>query len=185
MILDLDRRRGWPPELRTWLERFPRETWREQRSASAQFWLDVHDGFRREIADVRTLVDDYRAARKGARELGLTGTPRIRMLVAHLHGHHGIEDIHYFPAFRAIDARLAPGIDALAGDHRLLVGRIETLAGAGEALLAALARDAAGTGSAARHAADALAAAADAFTALLLKHFDDEEDLVIPLMIGR
>lgn len=186
MSLDLDQRRGWPQELRVLLERFPRATWREQRSASAQFWLDVHHGFRREAAHAGSLIDDYRAARRSPRDFGLITAPRLRTLVAHLHGHHHIEDVHYFPAFRSADARLAPGIDALADDHLLLVRAIEDLVTASNALLDAVARERSGPADdAEHHAADALATHSERFVARLLKHLDDEEDIVIPLMLDR
>lgn len=186
MSLDLDQRGAWPDELKVLLQRFPRETWREQRSATAQFWLDVHDGFRRETASALAVIEDYRAGRRTARDFGIISAPRLRMLVAHLHGHHHIEDLHYFPAFRSADARLAPGIDALAGDHRFLLRAIEELMTASDSLLAALAQEAPGLAAeAARYAADSLAGASELFATRLLKHLHDEEDLVIPLMLDR
>lgn len=186
MSLDLDQRRTWPDELKVLLKRFPRETWREQRSATALFWLDVHDGFRRETATARAIVEDYRAGRRTAREFGIIAAPRLGMLVAHLHGHHYIEDLHYFPSFRSADERLAPGIDALAGDHRFLSRAIAELTATSDSLLAALAQEAPGIAAdAVRHAADALADASELFVTRLLKHLDDEEDLVIPLMLDR
>jgi hypothetical protein len=33
-------------------------------------------------------------------ELAAVSAPRLRAMVGHLHGHHEIEDYHYFPTFR-------------------------------------------------------------------------------------
>jgi hypothetical protein len=39
-----------------------------------------------------------------------------------LHGHHQIEDHHYFPLLRQKDARIERGFDLLDADHHALDG---------------------------------------------------------------
>ena len=48
--------------------------------------------------------------------------PRLQFILDQLNVHHQIEDFHYFPIFRAADARLAIGFDVLEGDHHHIHG---------------------------------------------------------------
>ena len=47
----------------------------------------------------------------------MTAGPRLQTLLGNLHGHHQIEDHHYFPVFRQAEPRLAAGFGLLANDH--------------------------------------------------------------------
>ena len=104
--------------------------------------------------------------------------PALSGFLQHLDGHHNIETTHYFPQFRAIEPRIVPGIDLLDRDHDAVHARLQLLADRGNALHRAVrAGD--------RHAVDQAARMADALEAAtppLLRHLDDEEDIVIPLM---
>ena len=46
--LDLDRRTGWPADLRLFVERYPRAVWpgHANLGQTARFWLERHDMFR-------------------------------------------------------------------------------------------------------------------------------------------
>ena len=55
-----------------------------------------------------------------------------------LHGHHNIEDHHYFPMLKALDARIASGFDLLDADHQAMDGAIHELAEATNAVLLAV-----------------------------------------------
>ena len=48
--------------------------------------------------------------RSSAAQLAVIAAPRLRGLIAAMHGHHQIEDFHYFPAFRRTEPRLAAGL---------------------------------------------------------------------------
>ena len=54
--LALAARRGWPPDLRLLIDRYPREVWQGHANlgAMAQFWLSRHDMFR----EIGTALDD-------------------------------------------------------------------------------------------------------------------------------
>jgi hypothetical protein len=186
LSLDLDHRRGWPADLRILLDRHPRDAWPSQRSADVQFWLEVHDHFRHDCIELETLAEDYREGRKTARELAVIAGSRLRALVANLHGHHRVEDFHYFPAYRAADRRLAAGFDVLENDHgELHRDVVATLSGM-QQLHTALAQppSAGGTGSIALAAGQYLTAASR-LCRRLIRHLSDEEDLVIPLLLER
>jgi hypothetical protein len=163
------------------LERHPRTSWHGARSASAAFWLDVHEHLRRDAAGLLAAGDDYRGSPP---QLAAVAAPRLHGLIAAMHGHHQIEDFHYFPAFRRTEPQLAAGFDRLERDHAELGVRIEAaLAALGE-LRAAVQRSARPSeGSTAELAAARYVAAAAALCSELTRHLDDEENLVIPLLL--
>jgi hemerythrin-like domain-containing protein len=182
---DIDRRSGWPDELRVLLNEYPRETWRTRRSALAEFWLDKHDFFRRHTEALRGAADDYREQRRTPPEFGAWVAPRLQSYISHLHGHHQIEDFHYFPAFRAAEARLASGFDVLASDHDLLHQGIVELVEAINAFIATFGQADVPDADAQRYAGDRFVDAGELLYKRLLRHLDDEEDLIIPVMLKQ
>lgn len=181
---NLDTRTGWPEDLRVLLKEHPRAIWRTRGSATAEFWLHQHDSFRRQCAALQAATDEYRTGQLPADEFCLWTAPRLEGFVAHLHGHHQVEDFHYFPAFRAAEQRLSAGFDALAGDHALIHAGIESLFAAINEFVSAVRRDAPSKDSQ-RHAGDRYVAASELLYRRLLRHLDDEEDLVIPVMLAQ
>lgn len=120
--LALARRSGWPDDLRALLQRFPREQWQGHANLGemAQFWLSRHAMFRdlsRMIADIEVR---FRDGTLPAAELPQLLVPRLQFLLQQLNTHHQVEDLHYFPIFRAADARLARGFDVLEADHHAI-----------------------------------------------------------------
>lgn len=182
---DIDQRTGWPDELCVLLERYPRNTWRATASPLAEFWIERHDHFRHQSSALGAAADAYREQRAAAPEFGAIVAPRLQAFIAQLHGHHHIEDFHYFPAFRAADPRLAAGFDVLANDHELLHRGIVEIIETANAFLATLSADAATNPDAQRRAADRYIRTAELLHKRLARHLDDEEDLIIPLMLAR
>ena len=175
-----------PAELEFLLERHPRATWPNARSASVAFWLDVHERLRRDAAGLDAAGDEYRAGRSSPAQLAVVAAPRLRGLVAAMHGHHQIEDFEYFPEFRRAEPRLAAGFDRLEREHAALSLRVDAAQTALAELRAAAERaaepaSAATLKLAARHYVDAAAA----LSADLVRHLHDEENLVVPLLLER
>ncbi len=181
--LDIDKRTGWPDELRVLLDKFPRDTWRSRPSPVTEFWLDKHDWFRHQCSALKSAGDDYREGRSEAMVFASWLAPRLQNFLAHLHGHHQIEDHHYFPAFRAAEERLAPGFDALAADHELLHEGISDVVASVNAFFESLRNE--NAADATRHAADRYLACSETTFRRLLRHLSDEEDLIIPVMLDR
>ena len=105
----------------------------------------------------------------------------LRWSLGGLEEHHQVEDFHYFPVFRRAEPRLAPGFELLERDHDALHTAIGGIVERANVVLAEEDSD----GAAFR--AD-LARFYDAHVELgrdLLRHLDDEEDLVIPLLLER
>jgi hypothetical protein len=171
----------WAREVRARLERRPRTSWRDDATHAARFWLEVHDGFRRESAGLVALLDEHRSGRRAAAELAVIAAPRLTGMVAGLRNHHEIEDFEYFPAFRALEPKLAPGFDVLASDHARLQRNVDEALAALSDLLAAAASDAAAT----PRVAERYAARTGELCRELARHLDDEEDLIIPLLLER
>jgi hypothetical protein len=185
LSFDLDQRNGWPADLRVLLERHPRDTWRRRRSVNAHFWLDIHDHFRRDCVALESAGEDYAEGRKAVHELAVISAPRLRGMIANLHGHHQIEDHHYFPAFREADPRLAKGFDLLESDHVALGKDIAAASDALHDLLAAAGSNTVAPNSAAELAARLYAAAGGRLYRRLCRHLSDEEDLIVPLLLER
>jgi hypothetical protein len=176
--IDADRR---VPEEWLFLRRLhPREGWQAEPRLGelGRFWLARHALFRNLAQEVGGRVaalcvaDD---AWTGGRALA----PRLQLFLGELDGHHRIEDVHYFPAFRRAEPRLAKGFALLDADHHALEVAIGDVVASAQALLTSLAPERpAPEAELARHAR-----ALERLQAGLIRHFDDEEDLVVPLLI--
>jgi hypothetical protein len=181
--LALARRSGWPTALRALLVRYPREQWRGHANLGemARFWLSRHDMFRELASMIQTIETQFRAGALPAAEFPPQLVPRLQFLLSQLNVHHQIEDLHYFPIFRAADARLARGFDVLEGDHHAIHADMAAIADTANALLRALSGDA----DTLRRCGDNYAAASGALLKGLIRHLDDEEDLIVPLILDR
>jgi hypothetical protein len=181
--LALARRSGWPEDLRVLIARFPREQWQGHANlgAMARFWLSRHDMFRELATMIQTIEAQYRDGVLSPAEFPRQFVPRLQFLLSQLGVHHQIEDLHYFPIFRTAEARLARGFDVLEGDHHAIHADMAATAETANALLRALQSDA----DILRRCGDAYTAASGALLKGLIRHLDDEEDLIVPLILDR
>jgi iron-sulfur cluster repair protein YtfE (RIC family) len=180
--LTLGRRTGLPDALRVLVEQYSREAWEAHPNFTAltRFWLDRHLGFRRMqgvlTVETRGFLDRDRDPQAYAGGLArLAG-----MLLNELHGHHAIEDHHYFPLLRDLDPRLTAGFDLLDADHQVLDGAIHALATSTNRVLGALF-----DGQPGDLAAAGLDTELAAFARLLDRHLLDEEELVVPVILDH
>ena len=181
--LEILHRTAWPEELHFLLDRYPRPTWSDHANLGemARFWLSIHDGFRRLGAALSSGAHDFREGRLEAPAYRAWLGPRLRYFLSGLQGHHQIEDHQFFPVFGTVEPRLLRGFEVLERDHDSIHQAMLDVVAAANAFLGApeLDRDRA------RSAADRYAAAGDGLLALLRRHLDDEEDLIIPLILDR
>ena len=175
--LSLHRRARLPDALRVLLDEMPRAGWEANPNYSQliAFWLDRHLMFRKVT---ERLTEETRAALDG-------GDPQhYRRALSHLgghlinglHGHHQIEDAHYFPVMAALDTPVRRGFDILDADHHAL-----------DPLLHGLAEDA---NAVLRPGEDGLTdriatfhKRLGAFDPFLNRHLEDEEELVVPVLL--
>ena len=175
----LNARTGLPSEFAWLRDAFPRERWTDVALPPvAAHWLQMHAGFRGAGAHMDQLVAARRTDTLDVRAFHDRLLPTLTNFLQHLDGHHGIETGHYFPQFRRIEPRIAAGIDLLDRDHDAVHAHLEILAARGNAFHQAVRAGDVAVGNHAARMADALTAANPA----LLRHLDDEEDIVIPLI---
>ena len=181
--LDLEKRTGWPDDLRFILERYPREAWLDHVNLAgmARFWLDIHNGFRRAGEALRGSTNEFREGLVTADRFRSWYAPRLQTFLGHLEGHHNIEDYQMFPIFNAAEPRLMKGFDILERDHGVIHAAMDSMAETADDFMQAPAEDK----DEMRHAADAYAGTADRLMLMLARHLGDEEDLVIPLILDR
>lgn len=173
MSIDLDARAGLPEDLLNLLRVYPRDGWSVHPNfpGLVAFWLDRHGMFRK-LTDV--LRADAEAVMEGNLD-PLQHKQRLArfggMMVQQLHGHHQIEDMHYFPALVKLETRMARGFDILDSDHHALDGVLNRFTQSANAVLS-------GTGEPGKFRDEVMA-----FETLLMRHLDDEEDLIVPVLL--
>ena len=179
----LETREGLPDDLRFLVDQYPRGEWQAHSNihGMAGFWLQRHDMFREMGVLLTGGIADYREGRKDAREFAAFFAPRLNRFLGNLDGHHNVEDHHYFPVFAKAEPRLKRGFDILDGDHHLIHDALERNAETANAFLRALQE----SEDRQRFAADAYADENSRLIAMLKRHLDDEEDLIIPLILDR
>ena len=177
MDLALTERNGLPDALRALVEAYPREGWEAHPNYSQliAFWLDRHLMFRRLMAELLSDAEEaldrqVDPTRYKARLSRFGG-----MLINQLHGHHQIEDAHYFPVMSGLDQGVARGFDILDADHHALDGILADLTEKANGVLMAEADR--------REKTAKLHKALVAFDPLLDRHLVDEEELVVPVLL--
>ncbi|SOH94531.1 Hemerythrin HHE cation binding domain-containing protein [Monaibacterium marinum] len=179
MDLDLNTRERLPDALRVLLETYPRETWEGHHNFGQliRFWLDRHLMFRKMNKILLSGVEGYLDQRVDAGRYGRE-TARIGQKMLHeIHGHHTMEDTHYFPVLTKQDKRLIRGFEMLDADHHALDEHLAGFAKDANALLGAL-----GNGKA-RDEAGRLHDRITGFGGFLDRHLTDEEDLIVPVLL--
>jgi hemerythrin-like domain-containing protein len=181
--LHLETRARLPDDLRYLVEQYPRGEWQAHDNihGMAGFWLQRHDMFRDMGGLLTAAIGDYREGRKNAKEFAAFFAPRLNHFLGNLDGHHNVEDHHYFPIFAAAESRLKRGFEVLDADHHLIHDALERNAETANGFLRALQENE----DKQRFAADAYADENSRLIAMLKRHLDDEEDLIIPLILDR
>lgn len=178
--LALETRPALPEALRVLLKEYPREAWEADPNFSGliRFWLDRHMMFRRLVATMKSEAEHALDRSMEHRVFGAHLSRYGSMFIGELHGHHSIEDAHYFPVMKTLDRRIEKGFDILDLDHHAIDGHLAEFAEAANGALRLIAGG--------DPATDAIAA----FHAELLRvegfldqHLVDEEELVVPVLL--
>lgn len=177
---DLRHRKGLPDALRVLVEQYPRALWESHHNFDGltRFWLDKHLMFRRALGqwqeDTQAYLDKGRDPRKHGQMTARIGG----FLINELHGHHHIEDTHYFPILSGAEKRLAHGFELLDADHHALDAELHALTEAANAHLRQLSH-----GGDMRASAGDMLKHLDGFERFLDRHLQDEEELVVPVIL--
>ncbi|TQM93057.1 hemerythrin domain-containing protein [Roseinatronobacter monicus] len=178
---DLGRRDRLPDALRVLLEKYPRNMWESHRNFDGltRFWLERHLMFRKALkqwqGDTRGFLDKGRDPRAHGQLTGRIGG----FLINELHGHHQIEDAHYFPVLSASEKRLSHGFELLDNDHHALDAQLAGLTKAANTHLRALQN----RNADAKASAGKMLTQLDGFERFLNRHLIDEEELVVPVIL--
>lgn len=178
--LALDLRTGLPEALRVLLAEYPRDGWAADPNFQGlvSFWLERHMMFRKLLrmmqTDTEALLDRTLDRAQFSSKLNRLGG----MFVNDLHGHHQIEDQHYFPVLAAREASIARGFEILDRDHHAIDGHLAGFVKSANGVLQ-------------NHVdRSALQDAAGQFHGNLLqlggflnRHLIDEEDLIVPVIL--
>ncbi|OYO14542.1 5,10-methylene tetrahydromethanopterin reductase [Enemella evansiae] len=157
--------------------------------AVPQHLIDMHDGLRAELAQVRDIVDQVRTGHLSvgqARSVINTMTMRqnnwtlgafCESYCRIVTGHHTLEDRSIFPHLRHSEPDLAPVLDRLKEEHEVIHEVLDALDRALVGLV-----DVEGYGAKGRDALDRLGEQIDLLTDTLLSHLAYEErELLAPL----
>jgi hemerythrin-like domain-containing protein len=172
--LSLRTRAGLPPALRVLVAEMPRLSWPDHPRfhGLASFWLEKHLEFRRLtsalLADADRRLDAGIDPQDHARRVARLGGH----LVNGLHGHHQIEDAHYFPEMARMEPRVAQGFDLLDADHQAMDGLLADFVAAANAVIGLQ------PGAEGRYRETVAG-----FEHLLIRHLEDEEELVVPVIL--
>ena len=178
--LSLATRVGLPDALRVLLADYPKDAWQAHRNFTGivQFWLERHLMFRRlgdmKIAETQQVLDQKADPQAYAARLSRFGG----MLLNQLHGHHQIEDQHYFPQLIGMETRLERGFGILDKDHHDLDGLLNRFAEGANRVLNVTAND-----SEFRNAAGDFLQDVTGFRGFLERHLTDEEELIVPVLL--
>lgn len=165
-----------PEAYRFLVNELPRAQWTNLPETAA-FWLQMHGSFRGHQAYMDGLVDGWR--RDGdVVSLHRQLVPALQSFLQHLDGHHRIESGQYFPMFKKIEPRIERGIELLDRDHDAIHAVLEALFRDGMAFHQAVSGHALDVADRANRLGDLIRGAGQP----LLRHLDDEEDIVIPLI---
>ena len=160
----------------------PDRAYTDHEKAAGQHLVDVHDMLRGELDQVRSLVDQVASGRVDAgtarshinemtmRQNAWTLGAYCQSYCRVVTGHHSLEDQAMLPHLRRADPRLAPVVDRLEAEHRVIHDVLEGV----DAALVEMVRDGGDV--------TGLRAAVDLLTDTLLSHLSYEErELVEPL----
>jgi iron-sulfur cluster repair protein YtfE (RIC family) len=137
----------------------------------------MHLGFREHQAHMDGLIGRWRTDGDVA-ALHRQLIPALQSFLQHLDGHHRVESGQYFPMMRRIEPKIGVGIDLLDRDHDAIHGTLEAMFRDGLAFHQAVTARAPDLADKANRLSDRIAGNARP----LLRHLEDEEDIVIPLI---
>ena len=179
MDLSLETRTGLPDALRVLLAEYPREGWEADPNFAGlvEMWLDRHLLFRRLMEAMRTEAEALLDGRTDPHAWAGRASRLGSHFVGDLHGHHTVEDQHYFPLLVTRDPRLEQGFDILDRDHHALDRHLNAFVDEANGALRAL--DAPGF----RTEAGRFHAGLIRLGGFLDRHLTDEEELIVPVIL--
>ena len=175
----LEMRDGLPEALKVLLREYPREGWQNHENFHGliSFWLDRHLMFREVMSKMRDLTEQSESGELEWQAYAAQLSRYARFFVQQLHGHHHMEDEHYFPALMKFDDRLKRGFAILDSDHHELDGQLRGFTDAANLVIKP--SSAMNIVSVTEQFHEVLSR----FDRFLDRHLVDEEELVVPVIL--
>lgn len=176
---DLATRTGLPEALQILLREYPRDLWENHShfDGLTRFWLERHLMFRKMLTiiqdDIQAGLDKKLEQMSINHRVGRIGSN----FVQNLHGHHHMEDAHFFPKFIMVEPQLHAGFEILDKDHHTLDDNIDRFVTLANGLFQTE------TTSAHYEALGPLEHHLSQFTFFLDRHLTDEEELIVPIIL--
>lgn len=179
--------------LRGGLIQLPRDAWATDPrfSGEAEFWLQIYRALLEASAELPVLCEQLMTAIADKSDDISARLARVRALAMqlthHAHGHHHIEDHHFFPVFARAVPSLGAHLELLDGDHRILSDVLDDMETEAAALPSALVGQSADTSAKLDDLilapTEQLLQTAGSFDLLFRRHIGDEEEICIPVML--
>lgn len=178
--LELEKREGLPEALRVLLKEYPREGWAADPNfhGLVSFWLDRHMNFRKVMGMLRDETDSLLDRNMDPQKFGARLSRLGGMFVNELHGHHQIEDMHYFPVLMRQESRIERGFEILDHDHHAIDGHLSAFVEGANGVIQRL-----GDREVLQDRAGEFRETLGLFGQLLERHLTDEEELVVPVIL--
>ena len=175
------RTEGMPEEMQLLLRTYPRDDWEAHPGfkEKTKKWLGAHQMFRRLGKLLRTETESYLDKTFNPQEYAARFRNYGGIMVGNLHGHHGWEDMSYFPELSAADPRFDAGLEILEKDHATLDGVLETFTDSANRMLRLINKNE----PSAHDEAGKLHGTIETIEAFLQRHLSDEEELAVPIIL--
>lgn len=189
----LESRSAMSGTLRGGLIQLPRDAWADDPRfrGEPEFWLQIHKALLEASAELPVLCEQLMAAIEDKSDDISARLDRVRSLALqlthHAHGHHHIEDHHFFPVFARAVPSLGTHLELLDGDHRILSDVLDDMETGAAALPSALVGQSADTSAKLDDLilapTERLSQTARKVDLLFGRHIGDEEEICIPVML--
>lgn len=178
---DLPDRDGLPEHLKILLDQHPKEGWSDHKNFSelTKFWLNRHLMFRKALDTLQFESNSFLNGDRDPQHYAAMISRVGGFFINELHGHHHIEDNHYFPLLIPQDKRLASGFELLDHDHQQLDGLLNGMAESANDVIGKIQTKS----EASMFAADSLQQVLGRFEKFLHRHLTDEEELIVPIIL--
>ncbi len=178
--VQLGERDGLPEALRVLLDAYPRDHWEQDQGFNGliKFWLERHLMFRRLLDSMVSDAQEVLDKKMEQNRFGSRFTRFGGMFVGDLHGHHNVEDHHYFPILKKFDSRLERGFDILDKDHHALDHHLNVFTNDANAMLQLIA-----TKEDAFDNVGKMEKRLQEMNVFLNRHLVDEEEIIVPVIL--
>ena len=173
-------RKPWPESCRLLVEELPRESWADHphHTGLIRFWLSRHHGFRKKLHRLEQETQLHIEKMDDPAGFAHSMYQEAEYLVQGLKGHHQIEDHHFFPILKKLDARAREGFEILESDHVMVDRLLADFSLQTHTLL----YDCGQREEFENHSV-LLLQAIQKLKAYLHRHLDDEENIVVPVLL--